>query len=261
MEKLTDWKIPTSNEPGMHLVAGPEDGKTKSLWVYRLNLKAMEEFVFFDTSREFSFSIIGGVVTLYHEDKPSLLHKLDSFYVPANRKVTIKAETNAVLYIGAAIDEGYGKFYINLFNSELPIGDTKQVHGEKPFRRDVYMTLGPKVAASRLICGFTWSDIGAWSSWPPHQHEKDLEEAYCYFDMDAPSFGIHMSYLESGKPDVCHIVQSGDIVLAPKGYHPTVACPLIRNCYFWILAAHSHESRRYDLAINDPAYVQQRENI
>ncbi len=72
----------------------------------------------------------------------------------------------------------------------------------------------------RLICGLTWSRQGTWISWPPHQHEKDLEEVCCYFDMDAPKMGMHISYLESGGREdmVVHPVQSGTMVLAPRWY-------------------------------------------
>ena len=42
------------------------------------------------------------------------------------------------------------------------------------------------------------------------------------------------------------------MVLAPRGYHPTVAMPGTTNAYFWALAAFNNESRRYDLAVSDP---------
>ena len=96
---------------------------------------------------------------------------------------------------------------------------------------------------------------GAWTSWPPHQHEKDLEEVYCYFGMPLPHFGFHISYLKSGEVEdiVTHTVHSGTMVEAPVGYHPTVASPGTRNSYLWVLAAHSHSSRSYNLAVLDPA--------
>ena len=104
---------------------------------------------------------------------------------------------------------------------------------------------------------FSWTTNGgngAWTSWPPHEHEKDLEEVYCYFDMDDPHFGLHLSYVEPGDTHgvVAHTVKSGTMILAPRGYHPTVAAPGTRNTYLWVLAAHSHKSRRYDLAVLDP---------
>ena len=121
-------------------------------------------------------------------------------------------------------------------------------------QREVFMTLNQEIQASRLIAGLTWGGNGAWTSWPPHQHEADLEEIYCYFDMDEPHFGLHLSYTAPGDVDniVAHPVKSGSMVLAPRGYHPTVASPGTRNAYFWVLAAHTHESRGYDLAVLDP---------
>ena len=81
-------------------------------------------------------------------------------------------------------------------------------------------TLAPQDTASKLICGLTWSQEGAWTSWPPHQHEKDLEEVYCYFDMPSPKFGLHISYLKTGEVEdiVTHTVHSGTMVQAPVSY-------------------------------------------
>jgi 5-deoxy-glucuronate isomerase len=252
--ELTRWKIQTPPQHGFHMVASPETGLTKSLWVYRLNLRKNETYTFSNEKLEMEFAVIRGSATIRIADKSYKLKKLDSFYVPSKTQVEMKAEEDLFLYAGGAADEGYGDVFVHSYNPDLPVGAVRQIHGREPYRRDVYMTLGPDVPASRLICGWTWSDTGAWSSWPPHQHEKDLEEAYCYFDMDSPAFGIHISYLNSGKPTNACIVQTGDVVLAPKGYHPTVSSPANKNSYFWILAAHSHTSRRYDLAVNDPAY-------
>ena len=50
------------------------------------------------------------------------------------------------------------------------------------------------------------------------------------------------------------VTQTGTMVLAPRGYHPTVATPGTRNTYLWVLTAFSHNSRRYDLAVTDPEY-------
>lgn len=89
----------------------------------------------------------------------------------------------------------------------------------------------------------------------PHRHEKDLEEVYCYFGMPLPHFGFHISYLKSGEVEdiVTHTVHSGTMVEAPVGDHPTVASPGTRSSYLWVLAAHSHSSRSYNLAVLDPA--------
>ena len=98
---------------------------------------------------------------------------------------------------------------------------------------------GKTSATAGGIC-FSWTTNGgngAWTSWPPHEHEKDLEEVYCYFDMDDPHFGLHLSYVEPGDTHgvVAHTVKSGTMILAPRGYHPTVAArePEIHIYGYW----------------------------
>ena len=132
-----------------------------------------------------------------------------------------------------------------------------QIHGEGAGRREVMFTLAPTDKASRLICGLTWGGEGTWTSWPPHQHEKYLEEVYCYFDMPKPKFGFHISYKNSGDVDdmVVHTVYSGTMVQAPYGYHPTAGSPGSRNAYLWVLAAFDPIVRNFDLAELDPARV------
>lgn len=151
--------------------------------------------------------------------------------------------------------EGIGHAFFRSFDLSQPVGDIHQIHGEGIGQREVMMTLSDKDEASRLICGLTWGGEGAWTSWPPHQHEKDLEEVYCYFGMLLPHFGFHISYLKSGEVEdiVTHTVHSGTMVEAPVGDHPTVASPGTRNSYLWVLAVHSHSSRSYNLAVLDPA--------
>jgi 5-deoxy-glucuronate isomerase len=116
------------------------------------------------------------------------------------------------------------------------------------------MTVGQTDEASRLICGITSGDEGMWTSWPPHQHTKDLEEVYCYFDIPKPKFALHLSSRESGKVEFVHPVSTGDCVIIPEGYHPTVGMPGVKSCYFWVMVAHTGQSRRYDLAVNDPEF-------
>ena len=65
---------------------------------------------------------------------------------------------------------------------------------------------------------------------------------------------MHLSYTKPGVPEAAHFVSTGDCVIAPRGFHPTVAIPGMQNSYFWVLAAKSRKSRRYDLAISDSSY-------
>ena len=177
---------------------------------------------------------------------------MDSFYIPGDSFLNITAVEDTSIYIGAAKCEGYGKAFVRHIDFSLPVGDIHQIHGNGSGQREVMFTLAPSDSASRLICGITWSADGQWTSWPPHQHEKDLEEVYCYFDIK--KYGFHFSYTTDQKfsDAYSHIITDGSMVQAPVGYHPTAAIPGSKNIYFWVLAAHSHSQRSYDLAITDP---------
>lgn len=256
-KRMEGWDITSPEAQGLHRCIQPGVQDCQTVSVYRLNLRQGSEYTLESGELEMNPVLIRGQARISGAGLEGELGKLDSFYIPGKAEVRVEALEDCVFYIGATAWEGYGKPFVRKFDPELPLGDIHQIHGHGVGQREVFFTLNHQVEASRLICGLTWGANGAWTSWPPHQHEKDLEEVYCYFDMDAPQFGFHVSYLKSGEVEdiVAHTVRSGSMVLAPAGYHPTVASPGTRNTYFWILAAHSHASRRYDLAVLDPVYA------
>ena len=256
--RMEAWSVQSPEEPGFHPVITPETCECQHARVYRLNLPRGESYTLSSGELEMHPVLITGAVQLSgHGVLNETMKQYDAFYIPGNDAVTITALEDSVLYIAGAKYEGYGKAFFRSFDLSQPLGDIHQIHGSGIGQREVMMTLSDKDEASRLICGVTWGGEGSWTSWPPHQHEKDLEEVYCYFDMDAPKFGLHLSYLKSGEVQdvVAHTVRSGSMILAPVGYHPTVASPGSQNTYLWVLGAHSHTSRRYDLAVEDPCYV------
>lgn len=257
VRRMEKWRVQSPETPGFHKVITPDTCDCKEAQIFRLNLKQGESYVLESGQLEMHPALVCGSAQL--SDNAVLnqsMVKLDSFYMPGGCSVKITAIEDCIFYIGAAKCEGHGETIFRKYDAALPIGDIHQIHGEGRGRREVMFTLAPADKASRLLCGFTWGGDGSWTSWPPHQHEKDLEEVYCYFDMPAPKFGLHLSYLKSGEAEdiVAQPVQSGTMVQAPCGYHPTVSSPGVQNAYFWVLASFTHESRRYDLAILDPAY-------
>lgn len=258
---MSSWAVESSEESGFHAVVTPESSDCREAQVYRLNLIKGQSHTLYSGKLEMHPVLCEGAAALggNEELNETEMKKYDSFYIPAGTSVTITAKEDCFFYIAAALYEGFGKTFFRRFDASLPIGDMHQIHGEGAGRREVMFTLSPQDAASRLLCGFTWGGEGTWTSWPPHQHEKDLEEVYCYFDMPKPHFGLHISYLKSGDVEeiAAHPVHTGTCVQAPCGYHPTAASPGTRNTYLWVLASFSHEQRRYDLAVLDP----QRENI
>lgn len=253
---LRQWRVQSPEAPGFHPVITPDRCACQEAQVYRLNLPKGRSYTLESGTLEMHPVLIHGAARL-HGPAPldEKMTRFDSFYIPGGTQVNITAEEDCVFYIAAARYEGTGQLLFRRFDPSLPIGSLHQIHGDGVCRREVMFTLAPQDAASKLICGLTWGGAGGWTSWPPHQHEKDLEEVYCYFDMPKPKFGLHISYLESGGTEslVAHPVCSGTMVQAPAGYHPTVACPGAQCAYLWVLAAFRPASRRYDLAIPDPA--------
>ena len=137
----------------------------------------------------------------------------------------------------------------------------KQV-GQGSFQRMVYTTVGDNVAAERLLAGETMNAPGAWSSFPPHKHDRSnppheavLEEIYYFQIQPAGGFGFIWTYTADGDPEGFNnvfVVENGDTVLLPKGYHPVVAAPGCRLHYTWVLAG---EQRRYGAWAEDPKYA------
>ncbi len=255
-EEMESWRVQSPEQPGFHAVITPENCACQETRVYRLNLQKGESYTLESGTLEMHPVLISGSAVLSgHMTLKGRMKQFDAFYIPGGESVTLRAETDSIFYIAAAVYEGFGKAFFRAFEKDAPVGEIHQIHGEGIGQREVFMTLSDRDEASRLICGLTWGGEGAWTSWPPHQHEKDLEEVYCYFGMPLPHFGFHISYLKSGEVDdiVTHTVHSGTMVQAPRGYHPTVASPGTRNSYFWVLGALRHSSRRYDLAVLDPA--------
>lgn len=251
-----DWKFTSPETIGWHEVVSPVASPCRITWMYRLNLAAGTSHELGFTDREISGGVVTGEGTIAVTGGPACrLKRFTGFYLPGGQRARITATTPMTVYLGAGPWEGVGEFFVRTVDLDMPPGPIRQVHGRPPFRRDVFLTLDPGTPASRLITGFTWGDAGAWTSWPPHQHSRDLEEVYAYFDIPRPAFALHLAYRRSGEIERIFPVAGGDFVAIPEGYHPTIAMPGVRSAYFWVMVAHRRASRRYDLAVNDPAFA------
>ena len=248
------WKYPSPQKEGFHEIITPGNSDCRLTWIYRLNLSGGNKHVLQNGELELNGVVIKGTVSTVHDQGAGTMEKLGSFYLPAGERLNITAMENSSLFIGGSIYENRGRFFTRKYDLSLPLGDIHQIHGEAPYRREVFMTLAQQDEGSRLICGITIGDPGGWTSWPPHQHTGDLEEVYCYFDMDKPGSAFHFASRKAGEFEYVHPVSTGDCVIIPEGYHPTCGMPGVSSCYFWVMAAHKPESRRYDLAVNDPNF-------
>lgn len=138
----------------------------------------------------------------------------------------------------------------------------KNEAGRDNWRRTVYTALGQNVPAACLLAGETLNPSGNWSSYPPHKHDRKnppkeavLEEIYFFRVKPAGGFGFIWTYTAPGEPDGfsnVFVVEDGDTVLLPRGFHPVVAAPGYQLHYTWVLGG---EERRYGAWANDPRHA------
>ncbi len=136
-----------------------------------------------------------------------------------------------------------------------------QMVGRDNWTRRVVTPVGENVAAERLILGETTNPPGNWSSAPPHKHDRSrppaeavMEEVYYFQVQPEQGFGFMRVYTGADDPepfDEAFVVEHGDTVLIPRGYHPVVAGPGYRLNYTWALAG---EERRYGAWSDDPRH-------
>ncbi len=222
-------------------------------------------------AREYVLDLFSGVVTLTvrtvgrsKEIYSQIGKRADVFsgpplmsYLPPNSQVEIKAESQAEMGLFSAPS-----------NSQAPAalleGSTvvaKQV-GHDNSLRTVYSALANNVPAERLLAGETLNPPGNWSSFPPHKHDRSnppkeavLEEIYFFRFKPARGFGFIWTYTAPDDPQGfsnVFVVEDGDTVLLPKGYHPLVGAPGYELHYTWVLAG---EERRYGAWAEDPRYA------
>jgi 5-deoxy-glucuronate isomerase len=177
-------------------------------------------------------------------------------YIPPNSLWEVRADSAAEMGIFSAPSNTHGAPAL-LEGSTVT---TKQV-GRDNWQRTVYSALDENVPAERLLAGETLTPSGNWSSFPPHKHDRSnppkeavLEEVYYFRVKPAQGFGFIWTYTapdDAEKFSDVFVVEDGDTVLLPKGYHPVVAAPGYEVQYTWVLAG---EERRYGAWADDPRH-------
>jgi 5-deoxy-glucuronate isomerase len=179
-------------------------------------------------------------------------------YVPPHSRYEIAAVSEA---LDAGIFSAPGK---TLSHPQLIEGaDVAKVEvGRDNWRRTVYSALAQNVPAERLLAGETLNPPGNWSSYPPHKHDRSnppkeavLEEIYFFRLKPSQGYGFIWTYTAPDDPEgfsTVFVVEDGDTVLLPKGYHPVVAAPGYELHYTWVLAG---EERRYGAWSDDPRHA------
>ena len=256
VEKMVFRK--TNSQKGRHLAVTPRNSTMRHLSYGRIILDASIPSVSFkNDGQETGLICLAGTAVVKTEEQQFELGKFDAIYIP--RDSTIEVSTNGSADFAEFSSDVVGKYPLKLVRYSEVTKDPglKFAAGGPGSSRDLNMLIAKNVEAGRLVAGFTYSDPGNWTSWPPHEHEKMLEEMYIYFDMPAPAYGIQLVYNNTQYPELVTVVRDGDAVLMPSGYHPNVSVPGHRIAFLWAMAAHEEvKDRQFGVVNIQPGFEQ-----
>lgn len=277
-------------EPGYNRIVGPGDSGLKLLEFGRLSLSAGAEYKSHTEGREACLTILSGVCSVTTATAGAGESRFQSIGgrtgVFAGNPDTLYLPRGTDLYVTAGPDGLQAAIFLCPARRDtLPMCLTgsqikRQVIGSANWRRQACITLGNDADADRLLVGETCNSPGNWSSYPPHKHdenalpEQPYEEIY-FYTIDPPQgFGIQRLYTagedtsDAGRDpdparsddlarsdelaiDEVYVVENGDAVVIPRGYHPVAAAPGYQLSYLWALAG---EKRTFGQWSDDPKH-------
>ncbi len=188
-----------------------------------------------------------------------------ALYLPRHTTFTVTAEkSGAFAATWCPTDEDHEPFLIT------PDQVRRGLRGGDNVTRQINDLLPPGSPVHRLVLVEVYTPGGNWSSYPPHKHDKhlqdvsanlieaDLEEVY-YYRIDPPEgYAFQRVYTDETCPlhragypiDAVMTAQDGYAVLVPEGYHPVVSAPGYTTYYLNVLAGSAQSLANQD----DPRY-------
>ncbi len=173
-------------------------------------------------------------------------------YVPSSDSFEVEPVTDLELAVCSA--PGKGGTEVRLIQPEQMSRETR---GTGTNTRHVCNILPDTEPADSLLVVEVKTPGGHWSSYPPHKHDADnppvetaLEETYYHRISPAQGFAFQRVYTDDRSLDETMTVHDGDVVLAPRGYHPVGAAHGYDLYYLNVMAG----PRRHWHFKNDPAH-------
>jgi 5-deoxy-glucuronate isomerase len=252
--------VPGTNKgTGRRAAVTPGPTAARYLHYGRITLAANDApLVFQNNDHETGLVCLNGAASVSTGGQTFTLARYDSVYVPRDSQIEVQptgAEGCDLAEISAPVAQRYPIQFV----SYADVRQNPKLHmiaGKPPAERDLNILIGGNVEAGRIMAGVTFSSPGNWTSWPPHEHSRMLEEAYLYIDMPAPAFGVQFVYTDPDNPELIQVVREGDCVLMPRGYHPNVAAPGGQINFLWMMAAmREGEDRQYGVVNVQPEYA------
>ena len=252
--------VPGTHEGhGRRTAVAPGATAARYLHYGRITLNAGDSALeFSNNDHETGLICLNGNASVSANGETFQLGQYDAVYVARDSAIKIEVNNDTGCDL-AEVSAPVEKRYPTKFVSYKEVRQNQKLHliaGKPPAERDLNVLIGANVEAGRIMAGVTFSTPGNWTSWPPHEHSKLLEEAYLFIDMPAPSFGVQFVYTDPNKPELVQVVREGDCVLMPQGYHPNVAAPGGQINFLWMMAAiREGEDRLYGVVNVQPEYA------
>jgi 5-deoxy-glucuronate isomerase len=242
---------------GRHISVTPRNSTNKHLSYGRIRLNSdLSSVTFANAHEETGFLIVSGEATVRIDGREFKMSQYDALYIPRDSQVHVSTSSAVdIAEFSAPVDNRYPIQYVNYAEMSKDPGLKFDAGAGTGAARHLNMSCAKNVQAGRLVFGWTYSEPGNWTSWPPHEHAAMLEEMYVYFNMPAPAFGLQLVYHNTAYPELVVPVREGDAVLMPSGYHPNVSVPGHAICFIWAMAAHREvEDRKFGVVNVQPGF-------
>jgi len=248
----------TNRQKGRHHAITPQNSSMKHLVYGRIILDEETPRANFSTGNfETGLICLSGGCEIKADGETYRIEHRDSIYLPRDTEVEITTDGGVDLVeCSAEVENRYPLQLVRYADVERDSSLKFRTGGESN-TRTINITLGKNIRAGRIVAGFTTSEPGHWTSWPPHEHASILEELYVYYDMPAPAFGVQFVYTNPDEPEFIGVVRDGDAVVMPRGFHPNVSVPGHTISFVWMMAAHREvEDRQFGVVTVQPGFDQ-----
>jgi len=247
----------TNKTKGRTVSVAPGVTASRNLFYGRIILEAGDAPLVFESGeRETGLICLKGTGAIATGGQTFTLNRYDALYVPRDSQITVSSDVDFDLAeLASPVEKQYPLQFVKF--DEIRKDDALHfIAGKPPMERDLNILLGKNIQAGRIMAGVTFSSDGNWTSWPPHEHENMLEEAYLYIDMPEPQWGVQFVYTNAHEPELVQVVHEGDVVIMPQGYHPNVAAPGGSINFLWMMAANREGvDRQFGVVNVQPEYA------
>lgn len=244
-------------QPGRHTYISPAGSSMLHASYGRIRLdSSVPSARFQNEGQETGLICLSGTCAAVVDAARYELQAGDALYITPSAHVELSTTSTCdIVECSAPVSGAYPTQFIA--SAEVAANDKLHfLAGTPSAQREINILFGTNIEAGRLVAGITRSLPGNWTSWPPHEHAKMLEEIYVYVEMPAPAYGLQLVYEDEITPAHVDIVREGDAVLLPAGYHPNVAIPGHQLNFVWIMAAHREvEDRKWGVVNVDARFA------